>query len=186
MKISIFYFNYIFIINYKRQLRETLEKLQLNWDTEVLNNSSWEREKTRLESSVQDLTKAYQEAIDAQQETQEQVISLFSQIRSMRISMDELEVEKSQLQKDKKALELKINEISSQLNVAERSQGISDRTNSIKDVNLLKAAIAEKENIVNLALEKMKRAENLAHEVQKEIAIERETNMKLYEEKVFS
>ncbi|KTW30988.1 uncharacterized protein T551_01540 [Pneumocystis jirovecii RU7] len=175
--------NSIQVLSENKQLRETLEKLQLNWDTEVLNNSSWEREKTRLESSVQDLTKAYQEAIDAQQETQEQVISLFSQIRSMRISMDELEVEKSQLQKDKKALELKINEISSQLNVAERSQGISDRTNSIKDVNLLKAAIAEKENIVNLALEKMKRAENLAHEVQKEIAIERETNMKLYEEK---
>ncbi|KAG4304526.1 hypothetical protein PORY_001919 [Pneumocystis oryctolagi] len=171
------------IRNENKQLRETLEKLQLNWDAEVLNNSSWEREKNRLENSVQDLTKAYQEAVDAQQETQEQVISLFSQIRSMRISMDELEVEKSQLQKDKKALELKINEISSHLNVAEKNQGISDRIGSIKDVSLLKAAISEKENIVNLALEKMKRAENLTHEVQKELAIERETNVKLYEEK---
>ncbi|KAG5519882.1 hypothetical protein PMAC_000159 [Pneumocystis sp. 'macacae'] len=175
--------NSIQVLSENKQLRETLEKLQLNWDTEVLNNSSWEREKTRLESSVQDLTKAYQEAIDVQQETQEQVVSLFSQIRTMRISMDELEVEKSQLQKDKKALELKISEISSQLNVVEKNQGISDRTGSIKDVSLLKAAIAEKENMINLALEKMKRAENLAHEVQKEIAIERETNMKLHEEK---
>ncbi|KAG4301526.1 hypothetical protein PCK1_002011 [Pneumocystis canis] len=174
--------NSIQVRSENKQLRETLEKLQMNWDAEVLNNSSWEREKNRLESSVQDLTKAYHEAIDTQQETQAQVISLFSQIRSMRISMDELEIEKSQLQKDKKVLELKIQEISSHLNVTEKNQGIIDRT-SIKDVSLLKAAIAEKENMANLALEKMKRAENLAYEVQKEIAVERETNVKLYEEK---
>lgn len=176
--------NSIQVRNENKQLRETLEKLQLNWNTEVLNNSSWEREKNRLENSVQDLTKAYQEAIDSQQESQAQVISLFSQMRTMKISMDELEIEKNQLQKDKKALELKIKEISSQLDVAEKNQGLSDKTNSIKDVSLLKAAIAEKDNIVNSALEKMKRAENLAHEVQKEIAIERENNVKLYEEKV--
>ncbi|KTW30216.1 hypothetical protein T552_00694 [Pneumocystis carinii B80] len=170
--------------NENRQLRETLEKLQLTWDAEMLNNSSWEREKNRLENSLQDLTKAYQEAIDAQQESQEHVISLFSQIRTMKISMDELEIEKNQLQKDKNALELKIKEISSQLDVAERNHGLSDKTNSIKDVSLLKAAIAEKDNIVNSALEKMKRAEALVHDVQKEIAIERENNVKLYEEKV--
>lgn len=175
--------NSIQIRNENKQLRETLEKLQLNWDTEVLNNSSWEREKTRLENSVQDLTKAYQEAIDAQQETQAQIISLFSQIRNMRISMDELEVEKNQLQKDKKSLELKIKKISSQLDAAEKNQGISDKTSSLKDVSLLKATIAEKENMLNSALEKMKRAENLAHDVQKEIAIERDINVKLYEEK---
>ncbi|KAG5440194.1 hypothetical protein PCANB_001763 [Pneumocystis canis] len=175
--------NSIQVRSENKQLRETLEKLQMNWDAEVLNNSSWEREKNRLESSVQDLTKAYHEAIDTQQETQAQVISLFSQIRSMRISMDELEIEKSQLQKDKKVLELKIQEISSHLNVTEKNQGIIDRT-SIKDVSLLKAAIAEKENMANLALEKMKRAENLAYEVQKEIAVERETNASLEKEKM--
>ena len=61
------------------RLREELEDLRNKWDNEVLNSSTWAKEKSRMELAVQDITNSRDEVSKAHKESQDRIVSLLSQ-----------------------------------------------------------------------------------------------------------
>jgi len=167
------------------KLRDQIEELRANWDDEVINSSSWHKEKTRLEITVQDLSQARDEAVYAHNEAQSKVINLLSQVRSLRTSLDDVVVERDLLTKEKKGLEARLSEAVEKLEELARGESPSMRNAASMDRELLelKASLAQQEDIVSAAVGKMRRAEALAQETQKDIVAEREANVTMHKEK---
>lgn len=165
-----------------RQIRENLETLQANWDEESLNFATWAKEKSRAETKLQDLTRAYEETSAAERDSQAQISSMSSQIRSLRGSMDELEAERNQLVTDKKTLELRLREASSQLSdsrIALKGPNLSERS----DVGV-HATLTDKDDLLAAMSDKLHRAELIATGAQRDILSEREANIKLHTQRV--
>ena len=167
------------------RLREELEDLRSKWDDEVLNSSTWAKEKARLETTLQDLTVSREEAISAHNEAQSKLISLLSQVRSLRTSSDDLAAERDLLVKEKRGLETRLSEATDRLEELARGDSPSMRNAAGMDRDLLelKSKLAEKEDVADAAIGKMRRAEAMAMEMQKDVAAERDTNAALHREK---
>ncbi|KAI9814332.1 MAG: hypothetical protein M1832_005912 [Thelocarpon impressellum] len=167
------------------RLREELEDLRSKWDDEVLNSSTWAKEKSRLEITLQDLASARDEAVTAHNEAQGKVVSLLSQVRSLRTSFDDVEAERDTLLKEKRGLEVRLSEAGGRLEDLARCDSPSMRNAAGLDRELLelKSSLAQQEDVAAAAVGKMRRAEALALEMQKDMMTERETTSQLHREK---
>lgn len=167
------------------RLREELEALRSKWDDEVLNSSTWSKEKGRLESTLADLTASREEAINAHNEAQGKIVSLLSQVRTLRTSADDIAAERDMLQREKRGLEARLEEAKSGLEDLARGDSPSLRNAAGMDRELLelKSSLAHQEDIAAAAVDKMRRAEALASEMQKDIVAERETTVQLHKDK---
>lgn len=167
------------------RLREELEDLRSKWDNEVLNSSTWAKEKARMDMVLQDVTNSRDEAVNAHNEAQSKVVSLLSQVRSLRTSVDDVTAERDLLLKDKKMLEGRLAEAGERLEDLAKGESPSMRNAASMDRELLelKSKLAQQEDVSAAAVGKMRRADALAVEMQKELTAERETNAQLFKDK---
>lgn len=167
------------------RLREELEDLRSKWDDEVLNNSTWAKEKSRLELMLENLSQSRDEADNAHHEAQSKIVALLSQVRALRTSMDDAIADRDMLLKEKKTLEARLGEAGDRLQQLTRSESPSMRmaASSDQEVLQLKAKLAEQEDIATVAVGKMRRSDALAQDMQHEVTSERESNVKLHKEK---
>jgi myosin protein heavy chain len=167
------------------RLREELEDLRSKWDNEVLNSSTWAKEKSRMDVVLQDVTNSRDEAVNAHNEAQSKVVSLLSQVRTLRTSVEDTTAERDLLLKDKKMLEGRLAEAGERLEDLARGESPSMRNAASMDRELLelKSRIAQQEDVSAAAVGKMRRADALATEMQKEVTAEREANAQLFKEK---
>jgi myosin protein heavy chain len=174
---------------YERQentrLREELDDLRSKWDDEVLNSSTWAKEKSRMEMTLQDLANSRDEAVNAHNDVQAKVVSLLSQVRNLRTSVDDISAERDMLQKEKRGLEARLTEAGERLEDLARGESPSMRNAAGMDRELLelKSKLAQQEDVSSAAVGKMRRAEALATEMQKDVVAERENNVQLFKEK---
>ena len=167
------------------RLRDELEELRSKWDDEVLNSSTWAKEKSRLELTLQDISTSREEAVQAHNDAQTKIVSLLSQVRNLRTSVDDVSAERDLLVKEKRGLESRLAETGDRLEDLARGESPSMRNAAGMDRELLnlKSQLARKEDVAEAAVGKMRRAEALAMEMQKDVVAERETNVGLHREK---
>lgn len=177
--------NLIHLRSENTRLRDEMEELRSKWDNEVLNSSTWAKETTRLESALQDLSRSKEEAVNAHKEAQSKVASLSSQIRKLRTSVDEGVAERERLRDEKRILETRLIESSDRLEEFAHGQNPSLRNTADMDRELLdlKNHLAQQKDVAAAAVGKMRRAEGLALEMQKDIAAERDLNARLHRDK---
>ncbi|KAF5665651.1 myosin heavy chain [Fusarium heterosporum] len=167
------------------RLREELDELRSKWDDEVLNSSTWSKEKARLESTLADVASSRDEAVNAHNEAQGKVVSLLSQVRTLRTSVDEITGERDHLIREKRNVEARLEEAKSGLEdlVKGESPSLRNAANMDKEILELKSNLAQQEDIAAAAFEKMRRAEALVAEVQKDVMVERENSIKVQQQK---
>lgn len=167
------------------RLREELDELRSKWDDEVLNSSTWSKEKLRMESTLADLLASRDEAVTAHNDAQGKIVSLLSQVRTLRTSIDDVAAERDALLREKRGLEARLEEAKAGLDDLARSESPSLRNAANVDRELLelKSNLAQQEDIVAAAVGKMRRAEALSIEAQKDIVAEREMTAQLNTEK---
>ena len=177
--------NVIHVRSENTRIRDELEELRSKWDDEVLNSSSWAKEKSRLEMTLQDLSSSREEAVNAHNDAQGKIVSLLSQVRNLRTSMDDIAAERDMLQKEKRGLEARLSEVGDRLEDLARGESPSMRNAAGMDRELLdlKSQLAQQEDVATAAIGKMRRAEALTTEMQKDVVSERETNVTLHREK---
>lgn len=167
------------------RLRDEIEELRNKWDDEVLNSSTWAKEKSRLEMTLQDISNSRDEAVNAHHEAQTKIVNLLSQVRTLRTSVDDTIGERDNLLREKKGLEARLAEATERLDELSRSDSPSMRNAASMDREMLelKSDLAQQEDIATAAVGKMRRSEAMAQELQKDIVAERELNVQLHKEK---
>ena len=167
------------------RLREELEDLRSKWDDEVLNSSTWSKEKSRLEATLADVVASRDEAVSAHNEAQGKVVSLLSQVRNLRTAVDDMTAERDALVREKRNIETRLEEAKAGLDDLSKSESpaLRNAASTDKEILDLKSSLAQKEDIAAAAVEKMRRAESLTTEMQKEITAEREINSELSKQK---
>ncbi|KAJ4298768.1 class II myosin [Collariella sp. IMI 366227] len=167
------------------RLREELDDLRSKWDDEVLNSSTWSKEKARLQATLSDVVASRDEAVSAHNEAQGKIVTLLSQVRSLRSSVDDITADRDSLLREKQGIEARLKEAKAGLEELAKSESPSLRNaaNIDKEILELKAGIAQQEDIAAAAVEKMRRAEALALEIQKDIVAEREAGAELQKQK---
>ncbi|KAI1972079.1 class II myosin [Ophidiomyces ophidiicola] len=177
--------NVLHIRGENTRLREELDDLRSKWDNEVLNSSTWAKEKSRLEMTLQDVSNSRDDAARAHNDAQGKVVSLLSQVRNLRTSVDEMTAERDQLIKEKRSLEGRLSEAGERLEDLAKGENPAMRNAAEMDRELLevKSKLAQQEDVVTAAVGKMRRAEALATEIQKEIVAERESSAQLFKDK---
>ena len=177
--------NVIHVRSENTRIRDELEELRSKWDDEVLNSSTWAKEKSRLEMTLQDLSSSREEAVSAHNEAQGKIVSFLSQVRNLRASMDDVVAERDMLQKEKRGLETRLTEAGERLEDLARGESPSMRNAAGMDRELLdfKSKLAQQEDVAAAAVGKMRRADALTTELQKDIVAEREVTVTLHREK---
>jgi myosin protein heavy chain len=177
--------NVIYVREENGRLREEIEELRNKWDDEVLNSSTWAKEKSRLEMTLQDISNSRDEAANAHNEAQSKIVSLLSQVRTLRTNVDDMSAERDSAIEEKRRLESRLQEAASKLDDLSHSESPAMRNAAIYDRELLelKSGLAQQEDIAAAAVGKMRRAEALAQELQKDIVAEREANVQLHKVK---
>lgn len=177
--------NIIYVREENGRLREEIEELRNKWDDELLNSSTWAKEKSRLEMTLQTISNSRDEAANAHNEAQSKIVSLLSQVRTLRTNVDDLAAERDSAMEEKKRLESRLQEAADTLDDLSRSESPAMRNAAAYDRDLLelKSGLAQQEDITAAAVGKMRRAEALAQELQKDIVAEREANVKLHKDK---
>jgi myosin protein heavy chain len=177
--------NVIYVREENGRLREEIEELRNKWDDEVLNSSTWAKEKSRLEMTLQDISNSRDEAANAHNEAQSKIVSLLSQVRTLRTNVDDTAAERDTIMEEKRRLEARLQEAADRLEDLARSESPAMRNAAVYDRELLelKSGLAQQEDIAAAAVGKMRRAEVLAQEIQKDIVAEREANVQLHKEK---
>ena len=167
------------------RLRDELEELRAKWDDEVLNSSTWAKEKARLEMTQQDLSSSREEAVNALNESQSRIVSLLSQIRELRTSTDDVSAERDLLVKEKRGLETRLADVTERYDELSRGQSPALRSavGMDREILELKGQLAAKDDVAEAAIGKMRRAEALATELQKDIVAERESIDALHRER---
>ncbi|KAL2158334.1 hypothetical protein VTH06DRAFT_4382 [Thermothelomyces fergusii] len=167
------------------RLREELDDLRSKWDDEVLNSSTWSKEKARLQTTLADVVASRDEAVAAHNEAQGKIVSLLSQVRSLRSTVDEVTAERDNLLREKRSIEARLEEAKAGLDELAKSESPSLRNAASVDKEILelKAGLAQQEDIAAAAVEKMRRAESLVSEIQKDIVAEREASAELLKQK---
>ncbi|QRV93317.1 Myosin head (motor domain) [Ceratobasidium sp. AG-Ba] len=162
-----------------RKARSELDELHLRYDDEVYSGGNWKKEKERFETKINDLTAAYESATNAQTEQQTQIVGLLSQVRELRAVLDEAEADRAALQKARRALEGRLNDIAQEH--MEASKFSSDRV--VQELHLknqeLRGALDEQTDRVQLATDRLKKAESYANDSQVELKKVREENASL-------
>jgi myosin protein heavy chain len=177
--------NVIYIREENGRLREEIEEMRSKWDDEVLNSSTWAKEKSRLEMTLQVISNSRDEAANAHNEAQSKIVNLLSQVRNLRTNVDDLAAERDSAIEEKRRLESRLQEAADKLDDLSRSDSPAMRNAATYDRELLelKSGLAQQEDIAAAAVGKMRRAEALAQELQKDIVAEREANVQLHKDK---
>lgn len=167
------------------RLRDELDDLRSKWDDEVLNSSTWSKEKSRLEATLSDVVSSRDEAVNAHNDAQGKIVNLLSQVRSLRASVDEASSERDSLLREKRSVEARLEEAKAGLDELARggSPSLRNAANMDKEILELKSNLAQQQDIAAAAVEKMRRAEALASEMQKDMAGERDTSVELQKQK---
>ncbi|KAL2268875.1 hypothetical protein VTJ83DRAFT_3721 [Remersonia thermophila] len=168
------------------RLREELDDLRSKWDDEVLNSSTWSKEKARLQATLADVVASKDEAVAAHNEAQAKIVSLLSQVRQLRSTVDEITADRDGLLREKRSIEARLEEAKAGLEeLASKGEtsSLRDAATMDKEILELKAGLAQQEDIAAAAVEKMRRAEALASEMQKDIVAEREASAELQKQK---
>ena len=167
------------------RLREELEELRSKWDDEVLNSSTWSKEKARLEATLADVVSSRDEAVNAHNEAQGKIVSLLSQVRTLRASVDDITSDRDSLVREKRSIEARLEEAKAGLEELAKGESPSLRNaaNIDREILELKSSLAQQEDIAAAAVEKMRRSEALVSEIQKDVMVERETSTQLQKEK---
>jgi myosin protein heavy chain len=162
-----------------RKLRSDYDDLRLQYDDEVYNGGAWKKEKERLETKIQDLSKAYETSTASQAEQQSQIVTLHSQVRELRSVLNEAEADRVLLQKARRALQAELEAI--QLNHSDRSKMTSSRELQVLQLKKqdLERSLQEKEDRVAMTFDRMKKAEAYVAEYQSELEKVRADNSKL-------
>ncbi|CDO73933.1 hypothetical protein BN946_scf185016.g90 [Trametes cinnabarina] len=162
-----------------RKLRSEYDELQLRYDDEVYNGGAWKKDKERLETKIQDLSKAYDASVAAQAEQQSQIVSLHSQVRELRSVLNDAETDRALLQKARRALQAELEAI--KLDHADTNRMSSDT--ELQRLRLekqdLQRSLEEQGDRVAMAFERMKKAEGYASECQVELGKIRVENSEL-------
>lgn len=152
-----------------RKLRSDYEELQLRFDDEVYNGGAWKKEKERLDTKVEDLTKAYESATHAQTDQQSQIVALHSQVRELRGVLTDAESERSLLQKARRSLQQELEGI--KLDTVDSQKVTSDQ--EFQRMRLqkqdLERSLEEQSDRVGMAFERMKKAEAHGNDCQVEL-----------------
>jgi myosin protein heavy chain len=167
------------------RLRDELDELRSKWDDEVLNSSTWSKEKARLEATLNDVAASRDEAVEAHNEAQSKIVHLLSQVRQLRAGVDDITSERDALLREKRSVEARLEEAKAGLDELAKGDNASLRNaaNSDREILELKSELAQQQDIAAAAVEKMRRAEALAAEIQKDITVERETSVDLQKQK---
>lgn len=159
-----------------RKTRSELDELHLRYDDEVYSGGAWKKEKERFETKINDLSAAYESATNAQTEQQTQIVGLLSQVRELRAVLDEAEADRAALQKARRALEGRLNDIAQEH--MEANKFSSDRV--MQELHLknqeLRGALDEQTDRMQLAADRLKKAEGYANDSQTELKKVREEN----------
>ena len=177
--------NFINVREENTRIRDELEELRSKCHNELLNSSAWAKEKSRLEVTLKDLSSSREEAVNAHNVGQAKITSLLSQVRSLRSSMDHVAAERDILQNEKRVLETRLTEAGERIEELMRGENPSKRNHAGmgNEVLDLKSRLAQQEDVAIAAVDKLRRAEALASDMQKEIAAERESNAILHKDK---
>lgn len=167
------------------RVRDETEELRSKLENEVLNSSTWAKETARLESALQELSRSKEEAVNAHNEAQAKITSLSSEIRRLRTSIDNNVAERERLKDEKRMLETRLVESGDRLEEFARGQNPSIHNTADLDRELLemKSHLIQQKDLAAAAVGKMRRAEGLALEMQKDVATERDLNASLHKEK---
>jgi myosin heavy chain 9/10/11/14 len=167
------------------RLRDEIEELRSKWDDEVLNSTSWSKEKRRLEVMSQELIASRDEAVAAHNDAQSRAVTLLSQNRELRDSMMRLETERDTAAKEKKNIEQRLSETLERMDELARgsSPSVQNAAATDREILELKASIAQQIDINEAALGKMRRAEGIAAEAQNELQSQREAHVELLKER---
>lgn len=164
-----------------RQIRTERDELQIRSDERLYSRGGFSKEKERLETKIQDVTKAYDEAVAAQAEQSSQIVNLMSQVRDLRAARDEAEADRAALVTAKKSLEQRLEEIGTEFLSANSGRLSNDRVLQTlqQERSDLKRQLEEKEDIISVSLERQKKAEAFANDCQIEANRERSESTEL-------
>ncbi|KAG6372968.1 myosin II heavy chain [Boletus reticuloceps] len=162
-----------------RKIHSDYDELQLRFEEEIYNGSTWKREKERMDTKIADLTKAYETSTAAQSDQQAQIVSLHSQVRELRGVLNDAEADRAMLQKARRALQAELEGI--KLDQIDATKLTSDR--ELQRLQLekqdLERSLEEQEDRVSMAFGRMKAAEAHAAEGQLELDKIRRENTEL-------
>ncbi|TBU21401.1 nonmuscle myosin heavy chain b [Dichomitus squalens] len=162
-----------------RKLRSEYDELQLRYDDEVYNGGSWKKDKERLETKIQDVTKAYDASVAAQAEQQSQIVSLHSQVRELRSVLNDAETDRALLQKARRALQAELEAIKMDHVDTNRMSSDTEVQRLRLEKQDLERSLEEQGDRVSMAFERMKKAESYANECQIELGKIRVENSEL-------
>lgn len=162
-----------------RKARSDNDELSLRYDDEVYNGAAWKKERERLETKIADVSRAYDSSVAAQAEQQAQIVALHSQVRELRSVLNDAEADRALLQKARRGLQAELETI--KMDVVDATRINSDRelqTLQLKNQDL-ERALEETGDRVEMAYERMKKAELHAQECQVELGKVRVDNSEL-------
>ncbi|KAJ6260674.1 Myosin-11 [Drechslerella dactyloides] len=168
-----------------QRLREEVDEMRVKWEDELLNSNTATKERARLEVKLADMTTSHEQAVSAHNEIQARLVSLLSQNRTLRESVEEAHAERDQLQKDKKAIEQRLSDASRRLEELANGDSSTVRVAAGMDREILdlKTSLAQQEDVAAAAVDKMRRSDALAAELQRDLAQQRDENADLHKEK---
>ena len=162
-----------------RKARSDNDELSLRYDDEVYNGAGWKKERERLETKIVDVSKAYDSSVAAQAEQQSQIVALHSQVRELRSVLNDAEADRALLQKARRGLQAELETI--KMDSVDPTRMNSDRelqTLHLKNQDL-ERALEERADRVEMAYERMKKAEVHAQDCQVELGKVRVENSEL-------
>jgi myosin heavy chain 9/10/11/14 len=162
-----------------RKARSNNDELSLRYDDEVYNGAAWKKERERLETKIVDISRAYDSSIAAQSEQQSQIVALHSQVRELRSVLNDAEADRALLQKARRGLQAELETI--KMDAVDATRKTSDRelqTLYLKNQDL-ERALEERADRVEMANERMRKAELHAQECQMELGNVRVENSEL-------
>ena len=162
-----------------RKLRSDYEELTLRYDDEMYSGSTWKKEKERLETKIQDVTKAYESSTAAQNEQQSQIVALHSQVRELRSVLNDAETDRALLQKARRALQAELDSLKLENIDTSKIAGDAEMQKLRLEKQDLERSVEEQSDRVGMALERMKKAETYATECQVELGKTRVENSEL-------
>jgi len=162
-----------------RKARSDHDELSLRYDDEVYNGAGWKKERERLETKIADVSKAYDSSVAAQAEQQSQIVALHSQVRALRSVLNDAEAARALLQNVMRGLQAELETI--KMDAVDPTRMNSDRelqTLHLKNQDL-ERALEERADRVEMAYERMKKAELHAQDCQIELGKVRVENSEL-------
>ena len=162
-----------------RNARSDNDELSLRYDDEVYNGAAWKKERERLETKIADLSMAYDSSTAAQAEQQAQIVALHSQVRELRSVLNDAEADRALLQKARRGLQAELETI--KMDAVDATKINSDRelrTLQLKNQDL-ERALEDGTDRVEMAYDRMKKAELHAQDCQVELGKVRVENSEL-------